>query len=630
MYRITAIYNDSETVIHDVSPDTNRRLSSGVLTEEVSQIPTFSFTIPTSNPYFSEELHDRRTVFKIENLITNETEFEGTLLYHEKNMDSSGKLQKSGVCEGFLGYLCDSIQPYHNYQDYTPSLFLQALLEIHNAQTPEEKHMVLGSCDITDANTNSKTTTYKNTFEEIKENLIDRIGGEIRIRRNADNQLVLDYLTHCGVHSDITVELAKNMKSLDVKTDSTNIITRLVPLGCQLNAGETSERLTIETVNDGKIYIDDENAISQFGIIVGTAVFDSITVAQNLKNRGLEYLQENNRIKKAYSAQVLDLSFIRLENENLKCGNTYRFKNSLLGIDEDLRLMKRTVDIYKPFVPTVEIGDKSEKITDISTRTNQLIEYEIPKQKSEILSAAQQIATSLITNATTGYVVIRPDEILIMDTDDVETATKVWRWNSGGLGYSSTGYHGDYGQHAAITMNGQITANFIAAGTMYADRIRGGTLKVGGSETGQGGDGVIQVLDANENEICRLDKNGASIFGTLYTRDSDGYWIRVANGCISGGKNTNGNEQTYCTIDATASEANAHTGVTYKGMKINSDVVRIDCEMLSVNGNIGTSGSLTYVTNVNVSVDFDNQSVNVTSDTNTVYFHSGLMITGLN
>lgn len=137
MYRITAIYDNQETIIHELSPETNNRLSAGVLTEEVNQIPTFSFTIPVSNPYFSQELHDRKTRIKMENLITNEIEFEGTLLYHEKSMDSSGKLQKTGICEGFLGYLCDSIQPYHHYDNYTVSEFLQAVLDVHNAQFPE-------------------------------------------------------------------------------------------------------------------------------------------------------------------------------------------------------------------------------------------------------------------------------------------------------------------------------------------------------------------------------------------------------------------------------------------------------------------------------------------------------------
>ncbi|MDE6664869.1 MAG: phage tail protein [Ruminococcus sp.] len=226
--------------------------------------------------------------------------------------------------------------------------------------------------------TNSKTTAYRNTLEEIKVNLTDRIGGEIRVRR-VDGKLVLDFLTQYGVKSDTTVELAKNMKSLNVKTDSTNIITRLIPLGTRLDEGETAERLTVSEINDGKPYIDDENAIEKYGIIVGTAEFDDITLPENLIEAGQKYLQNNNRIKKAYSAEVLDLSLIDSTHENLKCGNTYRFRNSFMGLDEDLRLTKRTVDIYKPFAPTVEIGDKAEKITDVAVRTNNLIEYELPK-----------------------------------------------------------------------------------------------------------------------------------------------------------------------------------------------------------------------------------------------------------
>jgi len=60
-------------------------------------------------------------------------------------------------------------------------------------------------------------------------------------------------------------------------------------------------------------------------------------------------------------------------------------------------------------------------------------------------------------------------EILIMDTNDVTTATKVWRWNSGGLGYSSTGYEGTYA--TAITQDGAIVADFITTGTLNAELI---------------------------------------------------------------------------------------------------------------------------------------------------------------
>lgn len=507
MYEITIENNGITKKIHEISPDSTCRLSYGQLVEEVNQIPSFGFTVPASNPCYADGLNDRKTVVTMKNTITGETEFEGVLLTHETSMSNSGKLQKSAVCEGLLGYLCDTVQPYHHYEDTTVSQFLFSLLENHNAQTSEDKHIFLGVCDFGDDNTNSKTTAYRNTLEEIKVNLIDRIGGEIRIRR-ADGKLVLDFLKQCGIKSDTVIELAKNMKSLDVKTDSTNIITRLIPLGTRIDDGETAERLTIAEINDGKPYIDDENAVEKYGIIVGTAEFDDITLPENLIEAGQKYLENNNRIKKAYSAEVLDLSLIDSSQKNLKCGNTYRFRNSFMGLDEDLRLTKRTVDIYKPFAPTVEIGDKSEKITDVAIRTNNLIEYELPKQKNETLAMAKAIVTSLITNATTGFVVIRPEEILIMDTDNIETATKVWRWNSGGLGYSNTGYNGEYG--LAMTMNGQIVADYITAGTLKGCEILNGDGTFHVDETGKvtadnititGGSINIQTGDENFDVI---------------------------------------------------------------------------------------------------------------------------------
>ena len=162
--------------------------------------------------------------------------------------------------------------------------------------------------------------------------------------------------------------------------------------------------------------------------------------------------------------------------------DTYHFKNKLLGIDEELRLIKRTVDIYKPHKPSVEIGDKSEKITDISVRTARIIEYDMPQQKIDILASAKATATALINAGINGYVVVNSNEILIMDTPDKETATKVWRWNAGGFGYSSTGYNGTYG--TAITMDGAIVADFITAGVLRGVEIVNGNDTFHVSEDG--------------------------------------------------------------------------------------------------------------------------------------------------
>ena len=96
------------------------------------------------------------------------------------------------------------------------------------------------------------------------------------------------------------------------------------------------------------------------------------------------------------------------------------------------------------------------------------------------LTEAVDNATNFITGADGGFVRFIYDEndflteIVIMDTDDISTATKVWRWNSGGLGYSENGYAGPY--TLAMTQDGSIVADFITSGTMSANIIRAGIL----------------------------------------------------------------------------------------------------------------------------------------------------------
>lgn len=128
---------------------------------------------------------------------------------------------------------------------------------------------------------------------------------------------------------------------------------------------------------------------------------------------------------------------------------------------------------------TDETKDKIVGIKNVNTdsATKQSVLIEINK--------AVQNATELITGHQGGYVVLnpaeKPSEILVMDTDDITTATKVWRWNGAGLGYSSTGYDGTYG--LAMTMDGAINADFITAGKitsleLVSATITGGTINI--------------------------------------------------------------------------------------------------------------------------------------------------------
>lgn len=102
-----------------------------------------------------------------------------------------------------------------------------------------------------------------------------------------------------------------------------------------------------------------------------------------------------------------------------------------------------------------------------------------------------------------------PQEILIMDTTDVNTAREVWRWNAGGLGFSSTGYNGTY--ELAMTNNGTIVADRMTTGTLRAINIIG--VSISGSTFETAGDrGKILI---SGGEIKFQDRTGKE-FGRFY------------------------------------------------------------------------------------------------------------------
>lgn len=127
---------------------------------------------------------------------------------------------------------------------------------------------------------------------------------------------------------------------------------------------------------------------------------------------------------------------------------------------------------------TIECKGKSENTSNFSNKfesTSQKVERLYKALEQSILDATNKIAGN-----TGGYVVIhdtngdsKPDEILIMDMEEIPLATKVWRWNKEGLGYAynaaGNAYLGPY--RTAITADGEINADFITTGTLSAERI---------------------------------------------------------------------------------------------------------------------------------------------------------------
>lgn len=295
------------------------------------------------------------------------------------------------------------------------------------------------------------------------------------------------------------------------------------------------------------------------------------------------------------------------------------------GLNRLFPVTKMEIPLDKPENTTYTLNfKKTNTLTGNIAKTNMDTWKQLREQPTltTMLASAQANATQLITSAMGGYVTLVHNEegiiteIVIADEADYLQAQNIWRWNTGGLGFSSHGYQGPY--EAAITMDGSIVASMITAGTMYADRIHGGILTMGGVDNVNG---IIQVRKGNGDLACKFDKDGGWIHGRLYTEDDNDNWMNVIDGYIYGG---NG-DTTYATIDI-ANEYDIGETDT-RGLGFIAPIIGLNCKHLLISDNghdLYKAKTQTVRVVTNVSVNSDGKVTSVTKKD--LQFKNGILV----
>lgn len=282
----------------------------------------------------------------------------------------------------------------------------------------------------------------------------------------------IHFLLHRGTNRGVEVRYGKNLLSLSQDRDSSSLTTAIIVFWKDSETGEvvysakTSTGLTLDVENvqciDVSMDYDEKPTVAQLNLKAQNYIqnHDYSVVKNNVKLNFLQIGTLKDRVDLCDEVKIIYEDF---------------------GIESTAKCVKTVWNVLDEKYESIELGELKANFADtfIST-TNET--RQIINQSQTMLQIAIQNATSLITGNDGGYVILHdsnndgyPDEILIMDTADIATATKVWRWNKSGLGYSSTGYAGTYG--LAMTMDGQIVASFITTGTMSANRVRTGLLQ---------------------------------------------------------------------------------------------------------------------------------------------------------
>lgn len=296
----------------------------------------------------------------------------------------------------------------------------------------------------------SQPSSVRSWFGGKKGSLLDVYGGEWHY----DN-----FGAHLkaarGTDRGVTIRYGKNLTALNQVIDTSNLLTGILPfymdqngnkvIGAIVPTGLTLDRPKVAAID----FTQDVNPES------------STPIATQLANLATSY-KNNNNLTTPINSITLDFVQMKELTERVDLCDTVSIYFEALGIEARAKCVKVVWDVLEERYTKTTFGDARTNIADtIAAQSKELV--------NTPTKAEMNRATQLITGNLGGYVILHdsdgdglPDEILIMDTPDINTAEKCWRWNKQGLGYSDSGYEGPYG--LAMTSDGEINANFIKAG----------------------------------------------------------------------------------------------------------------------------------------------------------------------
>lgn len=240
---------------------------------------------------------------------------------------------------GELSFFNDTIVRPYSYQGDVENLFKQ-YVNNHNSQVNEEKKFTPRNCTVIDSNDyiTRANINYPSSKDEMEDKLIDILGGHFETGELEDGSgRYIDYLANYDRNATQTIEFAKNLLDITQCIKTEDVVTRIIPLG---KKDDNGNYLTIKDVNNGLDYIQDDAAVSLFGVIEKTVTFEDVTLASNLLTKGQAYLEEV--INKTVSIEVsaADLHNLDVNIEAFRIGENVRVVSRPHALDRYFLLSK--------------------------------------------------------------------------------------------------------------------------------------------------------------------------------------------------------------------------------------------------------------------------------------------------
>ena len=252
---------------------------------------------------------------------------------------------------------------------------------------------------------------------------------------------------------------------------STDLVTRIYPVG--------ADGLTIESVNDGKNYVECHDYTDK--IISQVWTDERYEDPESLLADAQKLVDSLAVPEVSWQVDLLDL--YRADPQKWRDHRIGLYQRVQVSYNSRLitaLVVEEELHPHHPENNTVCINSvPGSTISTLAGLEDSIHNPNSPYNSAKAAAIAN--ATKLITGSRGGRIIIVTDaegkpieQCVLSDADRLEDAMSLWRWNEGGLGHSDNGYNGPF--NLALTKDGAIVADRITVGTMVGDIVKAGTL----------------------------------------------------------------------------------------------------------------------------------------------------------
>lgn len=556
MYKIFA---DDILIYDDTSSDPYYKVTSPTLTLELGAAGSLKMTIPPGNAGY-ETIERMSTTIRVEK--DGGTIWEGRVLQEDGDFWN----QRILFCEGALAYLNDSVQEQMTMQVVGGSVesVMGSLIGKHNYFASDNRKfdgfVLVDNAIQRKIGELNFTTDYETTIEAIQKYLISQYGGYLNVRyQNGIRHL--EYLENPAVEGTIqnrnsqVIEFGKNLMDFTKSFDASEFATVLLPLGKknEKQEGDTGPDTytTVASVDhdtdsdfiqsrDKDIYVHNVNTESAYGRIEKVIHFDDVEDPLELFTKAKMYLLGLQFNKMRIRLSAFDLHYLNPDIEGVKLGDLIRVKSTPHGLDTILPIQKLDIPLDRPQDTAFELaGEITVGFTSASNQINEELFMQINQalDRDAILEAASAHVNAIMSQILNGFITletetddsgnIHSDALYISDAqplknpDGTYNASRFWKWSMTGLGFATVLADGTLDWKTAMTMDGTILGERIAAASIHGTQISADafTLVTSAGQSALTMRVAPRVLAPDAFEVGNIDDtNGKNINGTTYAR----------------------------------------------------------------------------------------------------------------